>query len=337
MKILVTGGLGYIGSHTVLHLIENDFVPIIADDLSNSNKEVLDVLETISGKNITFHEIDLKNQNELAILNSDDFEGVVHFAAHKSVGESVAEPIKYYENNLFSLINTLKFCETNFIKRFVFSSSCTVYGQPKSLPIYENFDFIESPSPYGKSKQICENILRDCVTNKGISAIALRYFNPIGAHTSGDLGELQKNHPQNIVPLIAKNAVGQLNKLVIHGGDYDTVDGTAIRDYIDINDLADAHVAALKRTLYKKNDTEPFEFFNLGKGKGVSVLELIKTFEKVTGVDINYEVNARRLGDVQEVYADNTKAKSILGWEAKTSIETSLLSAYLWEKNRANN
>ena len=270
-------------------------------------------------------------------MNSDDFEGVVHFAAHKAVGESILDPIKYYENNLFSLINMLKFCETNLIKRLVFSSSCTVYGQPNSLPIYEDFDFIETPSPYGKSKQICETILRDYATIMKMRATSLRYFNPIGAHTSGDLGEFQKNYPQNIVPLITKNSVGKLEKLVVYGGDYDTEDGTAIRDYIDINDLAHAHVAALKRTFSDKRDAEYYEFFNLGKGKGISVLELIKTFERVTGTKINYEIHSRRRGDVQEVYADNTKAKIALGWEAKTSVDASLLSAYLWEKKISKN
>lgn len=331
MRILVTGGLGYVGSHTTLSLIEQGYTPVIVDDLSNSNYEVLELLNKISGKDLEFHALDLKNLSDLKIiLENNNFDGVIHFAAFKALGESMSNPLKYYENNIISLINTLKLAVDNNIKHFIFSSSCTVYGQPTELPIFEEFGFSETPSPYGKTKQICEGILEDTVRTNKLKVYSLRYFNPIGAHKSGEIGENQKSTAQNLVPLMTQNATGKIEKLTVHGGDYDTPDGSAVRDYIDVNDLADAHVISLTKLIDNKF-TQVYDSFNLGKGSGVSVLDLIATFEKVTGVKLNYEILARRPGDVQEVYADTTKAKAFLGWEAKTSIDKSLLSAYKWE------
>lgn len=331
MKILVTGGLGYIGSHTTLSLIEQGYEPVILDDLSNSNYEVLNILNNISGKDLEFYQLDLKNYEKLKYLfQSQNFDGIIHFAAYKALGESMLNPMKYYENNVISLINTLKLCIENKVRNFIFSSSCTVYGQPEELPIYEKSGFLETPSPYGKSKQMCENILEDISKTEEIKIFSLRYFNPIGAHKSGKLGEYQKNQAQNLVPLITQNVTGKIKKLIVHGGDYDTYDGSAIRDYIDINDLAEAHVHGLSKII-KNKSKQLHDSFNLGKGKGVSVLELISTFEEITGVKVDYEIKSRRAGDVQEVFADSSKAKSKLGWEPKTTIDKSLLSAYQWE------
>tara|TARA_Y100001935_G_scaffold207685_1_gene177020 strand:+ start:26027 stop:27052 length:1026 start_codon:yes stop_codon:yes gene_type:complete len=331
MKILVTGGLGYVGSHTVLYLLEQGYEPVIVDNLSNSYLEVLDILNDISGKKLEFHKIDLRHSSELSnLFKKRNFEGIIHFAAHKALGESMEDPMKFYENNVISLINVLKFSLENRVKNFIFSSSCTVYGQPDELPISENTDFIETPSPYGKTKQICEVILSDIAKKENIKIYSLRYFNPVGAHKSGNLGEWQKNSAQNLVPLMAQNATGKLDKLIVHGGDYDTPDGSAIRDYIDINDLAEAHVHSL--SLITRNKVDYLhDYFNLGKGKGISVLQLISSFEKVTGVKLNYEIKARRPGDIKEVYADTSKAKQILDWEPRFSISKSLLSAYEWE------
>ena len=243
MKILVTGGLGYIGSHTTLSLVEQGYEPVIIDDLSNSNYEVLKILNKISKKDLEFHQLDLKKLSNLdSLFKNREFDGVIHFAAFKALGESMTNPMKYYENNIISLINTLKLSLEYKVRNFIFSSSCTVYGQPKNLPIYEDSIFLETPSPYGKTKQICENILQDITENEEIKVFSLRYFNPIGAHKSGEIGENQKSRAQNLVPLITQNATGKLKKLIVHGGDYNTNDGSAIRDYIDINDLADAHV-----------------------------------------------------------------------------------------------
>jgi UDP-glucose 4-epimerase len=331
MKILVTGGLGYIGSHTVLCLLEQGYEPIIVDDLSNSSFEILNILNQISGKDIEFHELDLKRIEGLEdLFNDKNFDGIIHFAAYKALGESMHNPFKYYENNLISLLNTLKLSIENNVRNFIFSSSCTVYGQPKDLPINEDLGFLSTPSPYGKTKQMCENILEDVSKSEEIKIYSLRYFNPIGAHKSGNLGEYQKSYPQNLVPLLTQSATGKIDKLTVHGGDYDTYDGSPIRDYIDINDLARAHVRALTHLIGNKKK-RIHDYFNLGLGKGVSVLELISTFEKVTGAKVEYEIQARRPGDVKEVFADCSKAKEVLGWEPKISLDKSLLSAYKWE------
>jgi len=331
MKILVTGGLGYIGSHTTLSLIEKGYEPVIVDDLSNSNYEVLNILNNIARKDLEFHQFDLKSLSTLdSLFKRNNFDGVIHFAAFKALGESMTNPMKYYENNLISLINILKLSLDYKVRNFIFSSSCTVYGQPEDLPIYEDSIFLETPSPYGKTKQMCEIILQDIAKNEKIKVFSLRYFNPIGAHKSGEIGENQKSRAQNLVPLITQNATGKMKKLIVHGDDYNTPDGSAIRDYIDINDLAEAHVHSLSKIIDNKS-LQHYDSFNLGKGEGVSVLELISTFEDVTGAKIDYEILSKRLGDVQEVYADTSKAKNKLGWEAKIPLHESLLSAYKWE------
>lgn len=331
MKILVTGGLGYIGSHTVLCLLEQGYEPVIVDDLSNSNFEILNILNQISGREIDFYELDLKRIEGLNILFKDkNLDGIIHFAAYKALGESMHNPFKYYENNLISLLNILRLSIENNIRNFIFSSSCTVYGQPKDLPINEESGFLSTPSPYGKTKQICENILEDVSKAEEMRIYSLRYFNPIGAHNSGKLGEYQKSYPQNLVPLLTQSATGKIQKLIVHGGDYDTYDGSPIRDYIDINDLARAHVRSLTHLIENKKK-RIYDYFNLGLGKGISVLELISTFERVTGAKVEYEIQARRPGDVQEVFADCSKAKRVLGWEPKISLDQSLLSAYEWE------
>ena len=331
MKVIVTGGLGYIGSHTALCMLEKGYEPIIIDNLSNSNIEVLDLLQQASGKKIKFFEADLTDFNSLdIILKNLSFEGVVHFAAFKSVGESMENPIEYYENNVVSLINIVKATLKNKVHDFIFSSSCTVYGQPEDLPIFEHSPFLESPSPYGKSKQICEYILKDVCASSELNALSLRYFNPIGAHKSGKIGEFQKGKPQNLAPLLTQTAIGKREKFYVHGGDYSTHDGSAIRDYIDINDLAEAHLIAMEN-LKAKDISGRYDAFNLGTGKGTSVLELISIFEEATKIKLSYDIQERRLGDIQEIYADTSKARAILNWETKTSMRDSLKSAYQWE------
>lgn len=331
MKVLVTGGLGYIGSHTILYLIEKGYEPVIVDNLSNSNLKVLDILNDITGQNIEFHNLDLKDSKSLdQLFHNKNFDGIIHFAAYKALGESMLDPLKYYENNVISLINVLKSAVDYKVKNFIFSSSCTIYGQPEELPIAETNGFLDTPSPYGKTKQMCETILSDIAKNEDIKIFSLRYFNPIGAHKSGKLGEYQKNKPQNLVPLITQNAVGKLEKVIVHGGDYNTPDGSAIRDYLDINDVAEAHVHSLTKIIENKSN-QLHDIFNLGRGKGTSVIELITIFEHVTGVNIDFEIQSRRPGDIEEVYADTQKAKRILGWEPRFKIDQSLLSAYKWE------
>jgi len=336
--ILVTGGLGFIGSHTVVALQEKGHEVLIVDDLSNSSIEVLDGITTISGIRPAFVELNLQNASALsALFIKYTITGIIHFAAFKAVGESVQKPIAYYQNNLGSLLNLLG--EIEKVKSpipFIFSSSCTVYGEAEELPITENAPIQPAMSPYGNTKQIGEEILKDTVNAiAGFRAIALRYFNPIGAHPSIAIGELPLGKPQNLVPFITQTAAGLYPKLTVFGNDYPTADGTNIRDYIHVVDLAEAHVVALERVLEGKSD-DAYEVFNLGTGKGSSVLEVIESFEHVSGEKLPYEIGTRREGDVVAAYADITKANDILGWKTQRSLDEAVASAWEWEKKVRN-
>jgi UDP-glucose 4-epimerase len=333
-KILVTGGLGYIGSHVVVELQIYGYEVIILDDLSNSSLTVLDGIFDITGIKPIFENIDLKEKDlVIDFFKRQPFiDGVIHFAASKAVGESVKNPLKYYENNISSLVYILKEIQGFKAPKFVFSSSCTVYGQSDKLPITENAPIKESESPYGNTKKIGEQIIKDtCNSNHSFSAIALRYFNPIGAHSSAKIGELPIGSPQNLVPFVTQTAIGIHKELSIFGKDYPTPDGTCIRDYIHVVDLAKAHVIALNRLFEKKSHN--FEVFNIGTGNGSSVLEVVNAFQKTTGVNLNYSFTERRDGDIVSAYADTTKANKILGWKAQLSLEDALDSAWKWEKN----
>jgi UDP-glucose 4-epimerase len=337
-QILVTGGTGYIGSHTVVELQAAGYDVVIIDDLSNSSADVVDNIEKISGIRPAFEEFNLQDNNRLESFFSKypNIEAIIHFAAFKAVGESVAKPLAYYRNNLLSLINLLELMPRHKVPNLVFSSSCTVYGQPDVLPVTEDTPRKEAESPYGNTKAVSEDIIRDSVkAMEEINAIALRYFNPIGAHPSSLIGELPSGVPNNLVPFITQTAAGLREKLSIFGDDYNTPDGTAIRDYINVVDLAKAHVVAIERLLGKKNQAR-YEFFNIGTGKGASVLELVKTFIEVTGVDLNYQIVDRRAGDIEQTYADTTKANNDLGWKAEKSLSETLLSAWNWEKKVRN-
>jgi UDP-glucose 4-epimerase len=337
-QILVTGGTGYIGSHTVVELQEAGYDVIIIDDLSNSTADVVDHIETITGLRPTLEVFNLQDADRLEafFLKYPDIEAIIHFAASKAVGESVEKPLLYYRNNLVSLMNLLERMPKHQVPNFVFSSSCTVYGQPDVLPVTEDTPRKEAESPYGNTKAVAEDIIRDCVkAMEGINAIALRYFNPIGAHPSSLIGELPRGVPNNLVPFITQTAAGLREKLSIFGDDYNTPDGTAIRDYINVVDLAKAHVVAIERLLGRQNDVR-YEFFNIGTGKGASVLELVKTFMEVTGVNLNYQIVGRRAGDIEQTYADTTKANQVLGWQAEKSLGETLLSAWNWEKRVRN-
>ena len=334
-KILVTGGLGYIGSHTSVELIKQGFEVVIVDDLSNSSTDVLKGIKKITGVSPEFLQFDLRNKQKVNQLfeSHPDISGLIHFAASKAVGESVNKPLEYYENNLGSLIYLLQAIEEKGKDfSFIFSSSCTVYGQADRLPITEEAPLKKAESPYGNTKQIGEDILFDnSRSNPLLKVIALRYFNPIGGHVSIEIGELPKGRPQNLVPFITQTAAGIHKKLNVFGDDYPTPDGTCVRDYIHVVDLAKAHVVDLKRMM-SNQQSESFEVFNLGTGKGNSVLEVIKTFEKVSGVSLNYEIVARRQGDVIEAYADTTKANKVLGWRAESNLKEALDTAWKWEK-----
>ena len=332
-KILVTGGTGYIGSHTVVELINEGFEVVIVDNLSNSKKNVLNGIEEITGVRPFFKQIDLRSKRKMVsfLKNQPDIEAIIHFAAYKAVGESVAQPLKYYHNNLLSLINLLGLMLDYSIPNMVFSSSCTVYGQPDILPVAEDAPVKEASSPYGNTKQIDEEMIRDSVAAyDNLKCIALRYFNPVGAHSSALIGELPVGVPNNLVPFITQTAIGIREQLNVFGDDYHTPDGSCIRDYIHVVDLAKAHVAAVRRLLENKNKTN-FEIFNLGTGRGVSVLELIKVFEKVSGVKLNYKIVGRRAGDTEQVWADTTLANLELDWYAKSTLEETLKSAWDWE------
>ena len=332
-KILVTGGLGYIGSHTVVALHESGYSVLVVDDLSNSERDVLKGLDQILGFTPEFMELDLRDKSAVKdLFNEHSFDGVIHFAASKAVGESVENPLLYYENNINGLVYVLQNCVAHGVHNFIFSSSCTVYGEPDHLPIDESAPIKRALSPYGNTKQIAEEILHDLCKVSGLRTILLRYFNPIGAHDSALIGELPKGVPQNLVPFITQTAAGLRQELSVFGDDYPTPDGSCIRDYIHVMDLAEAHVVALDR-LVNNAQKEPVEVFNLGTGQGNSVLEVIQTFEKATGVKLPYKIVGRRAGDVIAVYADTTKATQELGWSTKRDLSASLSSAWAWEKH----
>lgn len=333
MKIVVTGGLGFIGSHTVVELQNEGFEVIAIDNLSNSSIEVLDGIERITGKKPIFENIDLREK--AAVQNFfkkyTDISGVIHFAASKAVGESVENPLLYYENNISALIYMLQELTKLKSANFIFSSSCTVYGQAEKMPITEDAPVQTAMSPYGNTKQIGEEIITDTSKVSALNAILLRYFNPIGAHESAEIGELPLGVPQNLVPFITQTAMGLRQELSVYGNDYPTADGTAVRDYIHVVDLAKAHVIAMKRLLDKKNSTA-VETFNLGTGKGSSVLEVIQSFEKVSGQKLNFKIVGRREGDITEAYANTDKANNVLGWKAASSLDDCLKSAWKWEQ-----
>ena len=333
-KILVTGGLGFIGSHTVVELQNEGYEVVIIDDLSNSSIKVLDGITAITGKKPIFEKLDLKERSgvEAFFKKHNDIKGVIHFAASKAVGESVQEPLMYYENNIGTLVYILKELKKLPAASFIFSSSCTVYGQADELPITENAPVKQAESPYGNTKQIGEEIISDtCKVTPSIKAIALRYFNPVGAHESGKIGELPIGVPQNLVPFITQTAIGIREQLSVSGDDYPTPDGTCIRDYIHVVDLAKAHVVALKRLLGNKNKSN-FETFNLGTGTGSSVLEVIHSFERVSGEKLNYKIVGRREGDVISAYAETTKANKELGWKSGLNLDDAMRSAWNWEQ-----
>ncbi|RMA57607.1 UDP-glucose 4-epimerase GalE [Ulvibacter antarcticus] len=332
-KILVTGGLGYIGSHTVVELQNAGFEVIIIDNLSNSTLEVLDGIITITGVSPTFAKLDLRNKADVSkfFKKHTSIDGIIHFAASKAVGESVENPLLYYENNLHTLIYLLQESKAHHINNFIFSSSCTVYGEPDSLPITENAPVKVATSPYGNTKQISEEIIADTCAVTEMKSIALRYFNPIGAHHSTQIGELPVGVPQNLVPFITQTAANLREQLMVFGNDYNTDDGTCVRDYIHVVDLAKAHVIALKRLLNDQN-TDAFEIFNVGTGRGSSVMEVINAFEKVTNQSLNYKIVDRRPGDVEAVFADTEKANKELGWKSEKTMEDALASAWKWEK-----
>lgn len=333
MKILVTGGTGFIGSHTVVELLESNYEVIIVDNLANSEKWIVDRIEEITKKKPSFHQFDLKDAEKTKKFFEDnkDIAGVIHFAAYKAVGESVSNPLKYYDNNLKSLINLLISMQENSIENIVFSSSCTVYGEPDQLPVKENSLVKQAISPYGNTKQISEEIIEDTTKSINVKAISLRYFNPIGAHDSALIGELPIGVPDNLVPYITQTAIGKRDELSVFGSDYNTPDGTCIRDYIHVVDLAKAHVVAIERLVNNRNRRD-YEVFNLGTGKGTSVLEAINSFEKTSGQKLNYKIVDRRAGDVEKVYADTTYANEELGWKATRDIDNMMLSAWNWEK-----
>jgi UDP-glucose 4-epimerase len=337
MKILVTGGLGFIGSHTVVELVNAGYEPVIVDDLSNSDPKILDQIARIIGYKPVFHKLDLCNEHgvkELAVTEPD-IQGIIHFAASKAVGESVQKPLKYYRNNFYSLINLLDAYYGNPLN-FVFSSSCTVYGQPEHLPVTESAPVQPAQSPYGNTKQIAEEILRDLIASgSNYKVISLRYFNPVGAHETALIGELPIGVPQNLVPFITQTAIGKREKITVFGNDYNTPDGSCVRDYIHVVDLAKAHVAALK--LLEKESFKGYDVFNIGTGKGNTVLDVIHAFERTTGVKLNYEIGPRREGDVEKVWGDVTKSANKLGWKAELDIDTMMASAWEWEKYIAQN
>ena len=338
MKILVTGGTGYIGSHTVVELQQQGFEVVIVDNLSNSNAEVADAIAAITGIKPEFEIFDLADREKTADFfnRHTNLQGVIHFAAFKAVGESVAKPLMYYRNNLVSLMNILEGMMAQQIPNLVFSSSCTVYGQPDELPVSEKAPIKKAESPYGNTKQISEEIIQDTIRSSDVQAIALRYFNPIGAHESAKIGELPLGVPNNLVPFITQTAIGIREQLSVFGDDYNTHDGTAIRDYIHVVDLAKAHVVAVKRMIDLRMK-ERFEVFNLGTGNGYSVLDVIKSFEKVSGLQLNYKIVGRRAGDVEQVWANPAWSNNELGWKAEKELDEMNASAWKWEQvYRAN-
>lgn len=335
-KILITGGAGYIGSHTAVELWNAGLEPIILDDFSNSHDTVLDRLAEITGKRFAFYKGDCNQREVLDQISKDhQLEGVIHFAAFKAVGESTKQPLEYYKNNLGSLLVLLEFMQDTGIQNIVFSSSCTVYGQPDVLPVTEATLRKDAESPYGNTKKIGEDILVDYVKSKpGIRVVALRYFNPVGAHPSAKIGELPMGTPQNLVPFITQTAAGIREKLTVFGNDYDTPDGSCIRDYIHVVDLADAHVKAL--SFLFQQDVNFYEVFNVGTGRGNTVLEVIHAFEKVNGLQLAYEIGPRREGDVIKTWADTTKINQVLGWHPKFSLEDCMKDSWRWQLTLAS-
>lgn len=337
MKILVTGGLGFIGSHTVVELQEEGFEVVIIDNLSNSSIDVLERITKITNQKPLFEKLDLRDKNSVQAFfkKYNDIAGVIHFAASKAVGESVEQPLLYYENNINTLVYLLQELKEKDQASFIFSSSCTVYGQAKEMPITESAPIQPAMSPYGNTKQIGEEIITETTRISNVKAILLRYFNPIGAHASVEIGELPMGVPQNLVPFITQTGAGLRKELSVFGNDYPTPDGTCIRDYIHVVDLAKAHVIALKRLLENKNQ-ETVEVFNVGTGTGSTVLEVIEAFEKVSGQKLPYKIVGRREGDVIEAYANTDKANNVLGWKAQSTLEEALESAWRWEKKLRN-
>src|SRR5690606_11164179 len=338
MKILVTGGTGYIGSHTVVELQQAGYQPVIVDNLSNSSIRVLDQIEKITGQKPEFHGFDLCDERLVSefVAAHPDIKGIIHFAAYKAVGESVQQPLKYYHNNFFSLINLLRAYAGKAVN-FVFSSSCTVYGQPDELPVTEAAPVKTAESPYGNTKQIAEEILVETATaNDNYRVISLRYFNPVGAHASGLIGELPLGVPQNLVPFITQSAIGKRGPITVFGQDYDTPDGTAIRDYIHVVDLAKAHVAAI-RLLERGNPNGAYDVFSVGTGRGYSVLEVIRAFESATGIQLNYQIGSRRAGDIEKVWGDVSKSTLELGSKATLDIDEMMRSAWQWERYLKDN
>jgi UDP-glucose 4-epimerase len=333
-KILVTGGTGYIGSHTAVELIEDGYDVVIIDNLFNSEAEVIDRIYQITGIKPALSVFDICDTEKLNSFfqNQTEIAGIIHFAAYKAVGESVNKPLEYYRNNLLSLINLLEAMKRYGIPHFVFSSSCTVYGQPEKLPVSEATPIQPAVSPYGNTKQIGEEIIRDtAAADEKIKAISLRYFNPIGAHPSALIGELPMGVPENLVPYITQAAYGLREELKVFGNDYDTPDGSCIRDYLHVVDLAKAHVTAVKRLIENKNKSN-YEVYNLGTGKGVSVLEAIRSFERVTGIKLKYKITGRRAGDIEKIWADPSLANRELGWRTVSTLDESMNSAWEWEK-----
>ena len=334
-KILVTGGTGYIGSHTAVELINQGYEVLIIDNLSNSQKFIVDRIEQITGTRPGFYEFDLLEQDKLDqfFTEHQNLAGVIHFAAYKAVGESVQKPLAYYRNNLVTMMNLLEGMKKHAIENFVFSSSCTVYGQPDQLPVTENAPVKPAESPYGYTKQVNENILKDTIASgANIKGIALRYFNPIGAHQSGLIGELPIGVPNNLMPFITQTAYGIRKQLSVFGDDYNTPDGSCIRDYIHVVDLAKAHIVAIER-LMNGNNKAAYEMFNVGTGNGFSVFEVIKSFEKSTGKKLNYIITDRRPGDIEQIWADTTIGNNELGWKAEKTLDEMTLSAWKWEQN----
>lgn len=336
-KILVTGGTGYIGSHTTVELQQAGYEVVIVDNLSNSNIKVLDGIQAITGIRPAFEEVDCTDKPALKAVfeKYPGIKAIINFAASKAVGESVQKPLLYYRNNLDTLINLLELMPEFGVEGFVFSSSCTVYGQPEVLPVTEDTPRQTATSPYGNTKKICEDIITDAVhADAPYKAVLLRYFNPIGAHPSAKIGELPLGVPQNLIPFVTQTAAGIREQLSVFGDDYNTPDGSCIRDYINVVDLAKAHVVAVERMLSGKS-LENVEVFNVGTGRGLSVLEIVETFQKVTGVKLNYKIVGRREGDIEQVWADPTKANQVLGWKAEASVEETLLSAWRWQESLA--
>ena len=332
--ILVTGGCGYIGAHTIVDLIENGFDVITVDNLSRASENSLLGVEKITGKKIKNYKVDLTNKiaTESIFIENPKIIGIIHFAAYKAVGESVEKPLDYYDNNLFSLVHLLQMAVKYQVKHFIFSSSCTVYGNPAMIPVTEETPLQTAASPYGATKQMGETIVRDTAFTYPLSTLLLRYFNPVGAHPSTAIGELPIGRPQNLVPAITQTAIGKLPTMQVHGADYDTRDGSCIRDYIHVCDIAHAHTLALQFSI-KNNKEKSCEVFNLGTGNGITVLEAIHAFEKVSGLKLNYEIGPRRAGDIVAIYANNDKAVSQLGWKCNYGLDEMMLTAWQWEQS----